>query len=207
MLTEEISDISSLLGPVLAAGTERICVQNLANPFSCFKLGKFGPCKQTVREVEYFNFLKKRGISSSFLPKYFSSHRYNGQLVMEQELIIDRPQEDLFAFRVDDFLETASLSQLADLKDFLNLLFLELRSKNIIICDLHAGNMMIYCNKEGRLKRLIVIDGFGSPEAIPLAKYISFFGRRKMDRQWEKFKRSFSKTLKRKRKDSLEFVL
>lgn len=60
MHTEEISDISSLLGPILAAGTERVCVQNLANPFSCFKLGKFGPCKQTVREVEYFNFLKKR---------------------------------------------------------------------------------------------------------------------------------------------------
>ena len=126
---------------------------------------------------------------------------------MEQELIIDRPQEDLFAFRVDDFIETASISQLEELKNFLHLLFLELRSKNIIICDLHAGNMMIYCNKEGKLKRLIVIDGFGSPEAIPLAKYIPFFGRRKKDRQWEKFKRSFSKTLKRRRKDSLEVIL
>ena len=131
---------------------------------------------------------------------------YRGSLlnfwcVRPEELIIDRPQEDLFAFRVDDFLETASTSQLAELNRFLQLLFLELRSKNIIICDLHAGNMMVYCNKEGKLKRLIVIDGFGSPEAIPLAKYIPFFGRRKMDRQWEKFKRSFSKTLKRKRKD------
>ena len=71
MHTEEISDISSLLGPILAAGTERVCVQNLANPFSCFKLGKFGPCKQTVREVEYFNFLKKKGNFFFFPSKVF----------------------------------------------------------------------------------------------------------------------------------------
>ena len=41
------SDISRLLGPVLASGSERVCVQNLENPLSCFKISKFGPSRQT----------------------------------------------------------------------------------------------------------------------------------------------------------------
>ena len=42
------SDISRLLGPVLASGSERVCVQNLENPLSCFKISKFGPSRQTA---------------------------------------------------------------------------------------------------------------------------------------------------------------
>lgn len=199
------SDLSHLLGPVLASGSERLCVQNLRNPLSCFKISKFGPSRQTAREIEYFRFLKKRGIDSSFLPIFFGGYYYNGQLVIEQELIKDRPDVGLFAFRVEEFVGTASEEQLAELQRYLRDLYTELTTKNIIICDLHAGNLMVYCDEGGRIKRLIVIDGFGSPEAIPLAKYIPFFGRRKMERQWNKFKRTFEETLKRRGKESLEF--
>lgn len=199
------SDISRLIGPVLASGSERVCVQNLENPFSCFKISKFGPSRQTVREIKYFKFLKKRAITSSFLPIFFGGYYYNGQLVIEQELIKDRPEEGLFAFCVEEFVGSASEEQFAELQQYLRALYKELTTKNIIICDLHAGNLMVYCDRVGRIKRLIVIDGFGSPEAIPLAKYIPFFGRRKMERQWNKFKRTFVETLKRRGKESLEF--
>lgn len=165
------SDISRLLGPVLASGSERVCVQNLENPLSCFKISKFGPSRQTAREIEYFKFLKKRGVTSSFLPIFYDGYYYNGQLVIEQELIKDQPEEDLFAFRVEEFVGHATATQLEELQRYLRDLYKELTSKNIIICDLHAGNLMVYCDREGRIKRLIVIDGFGSPEAIPLAKY------------------------------------
>lgn len=70
---------------------------------------------------------------------------------------------------------------------------------HIIISDLHAGNMMIYCDEAGNIKRLIVVDGFGSPEAIPLAKYFRYFGRKKIDRQWAKFRRTFDATWQRRR--------
>ena len=81
------SDISRLLGPVLASGSERVCVQNLENPLSCFKISKFGPSRQTAREIEYFKFLKKRGVTSSFLPIFYDGYYYNGQLVIEQDLL------------------------------------------------------------------------------------------------------------------------
>ena len=35
--------------------------------------------------------------------------------------------------------------------------------------------------------RYVVIDGYGSPEWIPLPNYCRFFGRRKIQRQWRKF--------------------
>lgn len=39
---------------------------------------------------------------------------------------------------------------------------------------------MIYCDETGNIKRLIVVDGFGSPEAIPLAKYFRYFGGKRL---------------------------
>lgn len=146
-----------------------------------------------------FKFLKKRGISSSFIPAFIDNFETKEEIIIEQELITDHPEQNLFAFRVEEFVADASDKQLAKLEQLFRELYRELKDKNIIISDLHAGNMMIYCDEAGNIKRLIVVDGFGSPEAIPLAKYFRYFGRKKIDRQWAKFRRTFDATWQRRR--------
>ena len=156
MSTKTQSELSKFFGPVVATGAERICVRNLNNEFSCFKISKKIHSKETRREIKYFKFL-------------------------------------------EEFVADASDNQLTKLEKLFRELYTELKEKNIIISDLHAGNMMIYCDETGNIKRLIVVDGFGSPEAIPLAKYFRYFGGKKIDRQWAKFRRTFDATWQRRR--------
>lgn len=174
MSTKTQSELSKFFGPVVATGAERICVRNLNNEFSCFKISKKIHSKETRREIKYFKFLKKRGISSSFIPSFISDFETKDEVIIEQELIADHPEQNLFAFRVEEFVADASDNQLTKLEKLFRELYTELKEKNIIISDLHAGNMMIYCDETGNIKRLIVVDGFGSPEAIPLAKYFRY---------------------------------
>lgn len=186
MTTKTQSELSKYFGPVVATGAERICVRNLNNQFSCFKISKKIHSKETRREIKYFKFLKRKGVTSSFIPAFISDFETEEEIIIEQELIADHPEQDLFAFRVEEFVADASGRQLMELEKLFQELYTELKDKNVIISDLHAGNMMIYCDKAGNIKRLIVVDGFGSPEAIPLAKYFGYFGRKKIDRQWAK---------------------
>lgn len=173
--------------------------KNLNNQFSCFKISKKIHSKETRREIKYFKFLKRKGVTSSFIPAFISDFETEEEIIIEQELIADHPEQDLFAFRVEEFVADASGRQLMELEKLFQELYTELKDKNVIISDLHAGNMMIYCDKAGNIKRLIVVDGFGSPEAIPLAKYFGYFGRKKIDRQWAKFRRTFEATWERRR--------
>ena len=173
MSTKTQSEFSKFFGPVVATGAERICVRNLKDQFSCFKISKKIHSKETRREIKYFKFLKKRGISSSFIPAFIDNFETKEEIIIEQELITDHPEQNLFAFRVEEFVADASDKQLAKLEQLFRELYRELKDKNIIISDLHAGNMMIYCDEAGNIKRLIVVDGFGSPEAI------RYFGRKK----------------------------
>ena len=199
MSTKTQSEFSKFFGPVVATGAERICVRNLKDQFSCFKISKKIHSKETRREIKYFKFLKRKGVTSSFIPAFISDFETEEEIIIEQELIADHPEQDLFAFRVEEFVADASGRQLMELEKLFQELYTELKDKNVIISDLHAGNMMIYCDKAGNIKRLIVVDGFGSPEAIPLAKYFRYFGRKKIDRQWAKFRRTFDATWQRRR--------
>ena len=87
MSTKTQSELSKFFGPVVATGAERICVRNLNNEFSCFKISKKIHSKETRREIKYFKFLKKRGISSSFIPSFISDFETKDEVIIEQELI------------------------------------------------------------------------------------------------------------------------
>ena len=77
MSTKTQSEFSKFFGPVVATGAERICVRNLKDQFSCFKISKKIHSKETRREIKYFKFLKKRGISSSFIPAFIDNFETN----------------------------------------------------------------------------------------------------------------------------------
>ena len=133
MSTKTQSELSKFFGPVVATGAERICVRNLNNEFSCFKISKKIHSKETRREIKYFKFLKKRGISSSFIPSFISDFETKDEVIIEQELIADHPEQNLFAFRVEEFVADASDNQLTKLEKLFRELYTELKEKNIII--------------------------------------------------------------------------
>ena len=84
MTTKTQSELSKYFGPVVATGAERICVRNLNNQFSCFKISKKIHSKETRREIKYFKFLKRKGVTS-----FISDFETEEEIIIEQELIAD----------------------------------------------------------------------------------------------------------------------
>ena len=75
--------LSDLFGEVIATGAERTCVRNLKNPSTCFKISKKNHSKETVREIEYFKYLNRKGISSPFIPKFINEFKTDTEIVVQ----------------------------------------------------------------------------------------------------------------------------
>ena len=95
--------------------------------------------------------------------------------------------QDGSAMTVLEFLKIATPSQICDLEKNLDNLKNELLLKNIVFSDLAPGNLALRLDADGSITQLVMIDGFGSTEFIPISKYFSFFGRSKIQRRWKKF--------------------
>ena len=127
----------------------------------------------------------KNGITASFVPGYYGSFVTSYSVGYEQEcfLIIEMgggANVDLLS----RYIESQEFDE-DEMKNELRRLKCEMLEKNIICCDLHPGNVIRVSEK--CRPRLIVIDGSGAPEFIPICKYVRFFGKKKILRQWEKF--------------------
>lgn len=180
------SDFQNLLGEKIGSGTEKICYLSKTNPCHCFKVGLKGNCSQIKREVDYFNWLKKKGIRTSFLPEYYGEFETETCVGYEQECVLEKKRGggydsvellwDAIANPNNSMEEIEK--ELIDLKR-------EQMETNVICGDFHGGN--IYRVRQGNIFKLMIIDGVGVPEFIPISKMFRFFGKRKIERQWKKF--------------------
>ena len=93
---------------------------------------------------------------------------------------------------LDEFLLNASQEEIEDLENRLSHIKSEMIKKNIIISDIRPGNILVLKNRQGTIVRIIFLDGYGSPEFIPLPMYCPFFGKLKIERQWKKFNRHYN---------------
>ena len=84
--------------------------------------------------------------------------------------------------------------RIVNLYNFLNELKQEMMAKNIICSDLSASNILKV--RRGGYSKLVVIDGFGATELFPVCKYLKLFGKKKLERQWEKLERRIGLCLK-----------
>lgn len=176
-------------GKLVGEGSERFCYENLDNPNTCLKISKSGTCLQTLREVRYFRFLQKKGIAPDFIPKFYGTYTIGDQVVMEMEYF--RSNDDVQAIDLREFITKAYEKDFPEIERALDKVKAEMIRTNVIVSDIRTGNIMLLLNKDKSVYRLVFIDGFGSPEFIPLPIYCPFFGRRKIERQWEKFMKKY----------------
>ena len=171
-------------GKIIGKGNSKICYLNPNNPKTCFKASLRNNCKEILREIEFFHFLQRRNIESMYLPKYYGSFQDEEIVGYEVELFW---AQDGSAMTVLEFLKIATPSQICDLEKNLDNLKNELLQKNIVFSDLAPGNLALRLDADGSITQLVMIDGFGSTEFIPISKYFTFFGRSKIQRRWKKF--------------------
>ena len=92
---------------------------------------------------------------------------------------------------IDQYLSKPRSSQ--EIREFMEALA-ELKSYllryNIIPCDLLPDNIVVKHGTTG--PKLILIDGLGGTELIPVSNYFKVLGNRKILRKWEKFSKKLS---------------
>lgn len=179
-------------GKMIGFGTERKCLENLSNPKTCYKVSEHHSSKQSIREIKYFYYLTKRGICPNFIPKFFGHFITESYVGFEQERIQENDQFQ--AIHVCDYVKIASAQQLSDLEQHLARVKNEMIRLNVIVSDIRTGNTLLLIDRQTKtISRVVFVDGYGSPEVIPLAAYCPFFGRMKIERQWNKFMTKYKK--------------
>lgn len=168
------------LGQIIGKGNSKICYLNPNNPLTCFKISKKEKCKEIKRDITFFTSINKKKILSKYLPKYYGSFEDSRFIGYEQELFWNKEGT---AMTVLQFLTV----QIQDLENELEKLKNELFRLNIIVSDLAPSNIAIQLDQFGKITRMVIIDGIGSSELIPIAKLIPLFGKLKLNREWTKF--------------------
>jgi hypothetical protein len=171
---------------VIGKGAERVCFQNPSNPAQCVKLSQKDAAKQTYREIQFFERLKKKNVQFTHIPEYLGRVTTETQVGFKQQVVLD---EDLsvslnFAQYIvqqgDDLDIDHMLLAVRILKDYL----LESR---VIPSDLVMTNILV--RQSSSEITLYLIDGFGNTEFIPVSDFIPYLMHKKINRKFKKFLR------------------
>lgn len=175
-----------LLGRLIGVGSERFCYLDAEDNNKCIKISKKSKSRQTRREIQYFEYLAKRNDEFSFLPKYygyFESECYIGYI---QECFLEKEQGGIYDSVVPiGVYVSRKENDYLKIKNILKILKEEMLLQNILCCDLSTSNILVVRKNDS--ERLVIVDGIGCTEYIPICKYIKWFGRKKINRQWVKF--------------------
>ncbi len=167
---------------LLGIGTERSCYLSPTEKGSIIKLSPAGHSKQTRREIAYFRFLQHNGVPFLHIPQFKGEISLAGFVGFKQEAVLDdtgRASKLLWEFIREDH------PSKEDLYVLLNDLYQYLLRYNILLCDLHPANIMVQ-RRAGRT-RLVLIDGLGSMNGVPIYQYIPWLGRKQIARRWNRF--------------------
>ena len=177
----------------ISKGLHRKCYHHPDDPNKCIKVNyNDGAEEETNREIAYYKHLIKRKISWDVLAKYYGPVTTNfGQghvfeLIRDYDGKIATPLEK---YLFDEQLTQQYYSELvvslkalktALLKD--RIITMTIKSKNILFQHLSSEN-----------NRLIIIDNIGNSTFIPIANYVGFFAKAKIERTWQRFLSSLIK--------------
>lgn len=188
-------NLQKIRGSEIGRGAEKIVYRHADDPNLCIKLCAKNNARSIRREIKYFNFLEKKQIKASFVPKFYGAFQAENTIGFLQECFLDKSNGGEFdsVSQLYSYITSGSCD-LDEVLEMLEALKKEMVQKNIIVCDLHSYNFL-RVEKNGHA-RLIIIDGYGSPEILPLPQYLSFFGKFKIERQWKKFYRRLEPVIK-----------
>lgn len=177
----------------ISRGLHRKCYHHPEDANKCIKVNyNEGAEEETNREIAYYKHLIKRNVSFDALAKYYGpvlTNYGNGHIF---ELIRDYNGET--AIPLEKYLANKSLTEkyfdqlvtgLKELKSALlkdRIITMTIKSKNILFQHLSETK-----------SRLIIIDNIGNSTFIPIANYIPYFAKSKIERTWQRFLNSIVK--------------
>ena len=171
----------------ISKGLHRKCYHHPEDLNKCIKVNyNDGAEEETNREIAYYKHLIKRNISWHVLAKYYGPITTNFGQGHIFELI--RDYDGKISIPLEKYLSDEALTKqyyaalvvsLKALKSALlkdRIITMTIKSKNILFQHLSAEE-----------NRLIIIDNIGNSTFIPIANYVGFFAKAKIERTWQRF--------------------
>lgn len=164
-----------------AKGSDKICYVGEKFPDRILKLSPLSNCRPMKIEVSYLERLERLGRTADFMPKYYGWFKTDKYLGYVHQLIKGDTIMPLTRYIQ---LHAADLSlveeKIRELKQ-------KILDSKIVVINLHTENILVDTSN----MHLWIIDGYGTPEAIPLPYYFDYFRRRKVEVHWVKFEQRY----------------
>lgn len=157
----------------------------------CVKVVVLRGEEETRREQAYYRFLQRRNIDWISLPQFYGNEETNMGPGAVFDLIRDNDGQvsKTLEFYLDNLSSTPELVE--SISQALLNLKRDLLEQNIITMTLKPKNMVLQRQNDGM--RCLIIDNIGNSDIVPISSYVRFFGRKKIERKWEKFRMLLSK--------------
>ncbi len=172
----------------LGKGSSRVCYVHPEDERKCVKITYSGNRKVAREEMKHYRRYLRRGVSWDMMAETYGCVSTSlGEGVV---FSLARDYTGEISASLDSYL--CAESYVLDGQElFTALLFFRsyLFSQRIIVRELKADNL-IYQRVTSDEGRLILVDGVGNNEFLPVANYSVLFARRTLRRKWGKFEHS-----------------
>lgn len=177
---------------LIAKGWHRECYLHPANNNLCVKVVVNGDDTETRREQAYYQHLEKRLNDWQSIPKFHGNVATNLGDGAVFSLIRDADGE--VSKTLGHYLSSPELFSRhhLQLQDSLLRLYHYQLQNNVITMSLKPNNLLFQLNESGE-GTMFIIDNLGNAELLPVSTHSRFFGARKIQRKWRKFKSVLNK--------------
>ena len=176
----------------IGGGSERKCYQNPNDPTRLIKLSPKKSAKQTLREIAYFQYLIDHNVPFDHIPRFYGAIKEEQFIGIEQELILASPKSTEPAPNIGQYIsKRLSKDQIIELHRALIQLKDYLIRWHIVLCDLQISNIVIQRKEKGI--HLMLIDGLGGTELIPLSRWFISICHKKTNKYWKKLCRKITR--------------
>lgn len=172
---------------LLGKGSSRLCYLHPEDPGKCIKITYSRNLDIEKQELKHYRLHRRRGISWEMLAKPYGkieTSKGSGvifSLAHDFDASISRTLDQYLS---DEQL-TPSAKELSELFDkFRNYMLTE----RIVIRELKSDNIVLQRLTPNQ-QRLILIDGLGNNQFLPIANYLSTFAKRVIQRKWDSFEK------------------
>ncbi len=171
----------------IGKGLDRECYLHPEDTSKCIKITVSGDYRQHRDDIKYYSRLQKRRISWQQLAQFYgpcSTSLGDGlvfEVIRDHDGTISKSLRDYILNDTLPFSREKLNNELARLKSYIleqAIIMRDLKDDNLLLQRLDSGNT-----------RLVIIDGIGNNELIPVSELTPALTSRKIERKWAKFHR------------------